>query len=88
MRRPWRGCVLGPAKLADFTWKQLLDLDACTRCGRCQDNCPAWLSGKPLSPKFVILDLQRHMHATAPAVLAGAEEPYGGVAMIGDVITR
>lgn len=78
----------GAAKLADFTWKQLLDLDACTRCGRCQDNCPAWLSGKPLSPKFVILDLQRHMNATATAVLAGAEEPYAGVTMIGDVISE
>lgn len=78
----------GAAKLADFTWKQLLDLDACTRCGRCQDNCPAWLSGKPLSPKFVILDLQRHMDATAQAVLAGAEEPYGNVSMIGDVIAE
>lgn len=78
----------GAAKLSDFTWKQLLDLDACTRCGRCQDNCPAWLSGKPLSPKFVILDLQRHMNATAAAVLAGAEEPYQGVNMIGDVITE
>ena len=78
----------GAAKLSDFTWKQLLDLDACTRCGRCQDNCPAWLSGKPLSPKFVILDLQEHMNATAKAVLAGAEVPYGNGAMIGDVITE
>lgn len=78
----------GAARLADFTWKQLLDLDACTRCGRCQDNCPAWLSGKPLSPKFVILDLQQHMNATANAVLARAEEPYGNVAMIGDVISE
>ena len=78
----------GAAKLSDFTWKQLLDLDACTRCGRCQDNCPAWLSGKPLSPKFVILDLQRHMNDTAKAVLAGAEEPYHGVSMIGEVITE
>jgi Fe-S oxidoreductase/nitrate reductase gamma subunit len=78
----------GAAKLSDFTWKQLLDLDACTRCGRCQDNCPAWLSGKPLSPKFVILNLQDHMTATATAVLAGAEAPYGDGAMIGDVITE
>ena len=77
----------GAGKLADFTWKQLLDLDACTRCGRCQDNCPAWLSGKPLSPKFVILDLQRHLHATA----AGAGSSNGeaaAVSMIGDVITE
>jgi hypothetical protein len=42
----------GAGKLADFTWKQLLDLDACTRCGRCQDNCPAWLSGKPLTQVY------------------------------------
>jgi Fe-S oxidoreductase/nitrate reductase gamma subunit len=76
----------GAASLADFTWKQLMDLDACTRCGRCQDNCPAWLSGKPLSPKFVILDLQRHMNATAAAVLRG-DEP-NGVSMIGDVISE
>jgi Fe-S oxidoreductase/nitrate reductase gamma subunit len=78
----------GAAKLSDFTWKQLLDLDACTRCGRCQDNCPAWLSGKPLSPKFVILDLQRHMNETAKATLAGADDPANGVSMIGDVITE
>ncbi|GIX47635.1 MAG: hypothetical protein KatS3mg131_1846 [Candidatus Tectimicrobiota bacterium] len=78
----------GAGKLADFTWKQLLDLDACTRCGRCQDHCPAWLSGKPLSPKFVILDLQRHMSATANAVLEGHPDPYGGVAMIGGVISE
>ena len=76
----------GAASLADFTWKQLMDLDACTRCGRCQDNCPAWLSGKPLSPKFVILDLQQHMNATAAAVLRG-DEP-NGVSMIGDVISE
>lgn len=79
----------GAGKLEDFTWKQLLDLDACTRCGRCQDNCPAWLSGKPLSPKFVILDLQRHMHATAGQVGAsGEEEATDSVSMVGDVITE
>lgn len=79
----------GAAKLADFTWKQLFDLDACTRCGRCQDNCPAWLSGKPLSPKFVILDLQRHMTATASAgSAADGEESADEGSMIGDVISQ
>jgi Fe-S oxidoreductase/nitrate reductase gamma subunit len=48
----------GVSKIEDFTWKQLLDLDACTRCGRCQDSCPAYLSQKPLSPKKVIQDLK------------------------------
>ena len=82
----------GAGKLEDFTWKQLLDLDACTRCGRCQDNCPAWLSGKPLSPKFVILDLQRHLHASAHTPSASgpgeADEASNGVAMIGDIISE
>ena len=50
--------TFGVNKIEDFTWKQLLDLDACTRCGRCQDNCPAYLSGAPLSPKKVIQDLK------------------------------
>ena len=52
----------GASKIENFTWKQLLDLDACTRCGRCQDNCPAYLSEKPLSPKKVILDLRTHLY--------------------------
>jgi Fe-S oxidoreductase len=39
----------------------LLDLDACTNCGRCQDRCPAWLTQKPLSPRKVIQDLKAHL---------------------------
>jgi Fe-S oxidoreductase/nitrate reductase gamma subunit len=51
----------GVSEIKEFTWKQLLDLEACTRCGRCQDNCPAHLSEKPLSPKKVIQDLRTHL---------------------------
>jgi len=51
----------GVANIKEFTWKQLLDLDACTGCGRCQDNCPAYLSKKPLSPKKIILDMKDHL---------------------------
>ncbi len=51
---------LGLGTIKDYTWKNLLDLDACTQCGRCQDVCPAYLSGKPLSPKWVILDTRNH----------------------------
>ncbi len=54
--------TFGVAKIQEFTWKQLLDLDACTRCGRCQDHCPAHLTEKPLSPKKIILDLKNHLH--------------------------
>lgn len=53
--------TFGAIYIKDFTWKQLLDLEACTRCGRCQDNCPAHLSGKPLNPKKVIQDLKTHL---------------------------
>jgi len=59
----------GVTKIEEFTWKQLLDLDACTRCGRCQDRCPAYLTEKPLSPKKLITDLKDHMHARAPQIL-------------------
>ena len=52
---------IGLGSIKDYSWKQLLDLDACTSCGRCQDACPAYLSGKPLSPKWVILDTRNHM---------------------------
>jgi Fe-S oxidoreductase/nitrate reductase gamma subunit len=54
--------TFGVTKIQEFTWKQLLDLDACTRCGRCQDYCPAHLTEKPLSPKRIILDLKNHLH--------------------------
>jgi Fe-S oxidoreductase len=54
---------IGTASIKDYSWKQLLDLDACTSCGRCQDNCPAYISGKPLSPKWLILDSRNHMLA-------------------------
>jgi len=58
--------LFGVAKIEDYTWKQLMDLDACTRCGRCQDVCPANYSGKALSPKQVILDLKDHLYETYP----------------------
>jgi Fe-S oxidoreductase/nitrate reductase gamma subunit len=60
----------GVSRIEGFTWKNLLDLDACTRCGRCADNCPANLSGKPLSPKKVIQDLKGHWLEEAPLLLA------------------
>ncbi|MCP4136856.1 MAG: 4Fe-4S dicluster domain-containing protein [bacterium] len=53
--------TFGVSKVEEYTWKQLMDSDACTRCGRCQDNCPAWLTEKPLSPKKLINDIKDTM---------------------------
>lgn len=49
----------GYQTIEDFTWKELLDLDACTKCGRCHEVCPARTSGAPLSPRDLILDLRQ-----------------------------
>jgi Fe-S oxidoreductase/nitrate reductase gamma subunit len=73
----------GVNRLDQFTWKDLLDLDACTECGRCQDACPAYATDKPLSPKKLVLDLRHDLHAqrlgqgreerreTSPSIIGG-----------------
>jgi Fe-S oxidoreductase len=48
----------GARSFEDFSWKDVLDLYTCTECGRCQSHCPAYLTGKPLSPKTLITDLR------------------------------
>ena len=65
--------VFGLGKIEDLSWKGLLDLATCTECGRCQSQCPAWATGKPLSPKQVILDLRDHAFAKAPWLLAASD---------------
>jgi Fe-S oxidoreductase/nitrate reductase gamma subunit len=59
----------GVSKLEEFTWKQIFDSDACTKCGRCQDGCPAYLTGKHLSPKKLVQDLKTHWLEKAPAAI-------------------
>jgi Fe-S oxidoreductase len=66
--------VFGLGKIEDFSWKGMLDMGTCTECGRCQSQCPAWATGKPLSPKQVILDLRDHAFAKAPYLLASSDE--------------
>ncbi|HET9089493.1 MAG TPA: (Fe-S)-binding protein [Acidimicrobiales bacterium] len=67
--------VFGAGTVKDFTWKQMLDFATCTECGRCQSVCPAWTTGKPLSPKLVIMGLRENMFASADYLLSGEGEP-------------
>jgi Fe-S oxidoreductase len=66
--------IFGLGKIEDLTWKGMIDLATCTECGRCQSQCPAWATDKPLSPKMLILDLRDHAFAKAPYLLAGSDE--------------
>ncbi len=70
--------VFGAGKIEDFKWKGWLDFTTCTECGRCQEQCPAWNTGKPLSPKLVITSLRNHAYAKAPYLLAGGSTDMAG----------
>ncbi|WP_028850426.1 (Fe-S)-binding protein [Thermocrispum municipale] len=72
---PDEDASFGRGAIEDFTWKGYLDFATCTECGRCQSQCPAWNTGKPLSPKLVIMDLRDHLFAKAPYLIGGKEAP-------------
>ena len=57
---------MGVGSIEDFTWKGLLDFTTCTECGRCQEQCPAWNTEKPLSPKMLVMNLRDAAYAQAP----------------------
>ncbi len=82
--------TFGVNKIEEYTWKQLMDSDACTRCGRCQDNCPAWLTEKPLSPKKLVIDIKDNMDERIPKIknLEKSEdkEKVESKALIGDSV--
>jgi Fe-S oxidoreductase len=59
----------GAATVPDLTWKQMMDTFSCTECGRCQDVCPAWSTGKELSPKLLIMGLRDQVFAEGPKLL-------------------
>ena len=65
----------GSSKLPDFTWKDILDAYTCTECGRCTDNCPAWNTEKPLSPRDIVVKLRHYASQERGAILGGGLEP-------------
>ncbi len=87
---------IGYRTLGDFTWKELVDLDACTKCGRCHVACPANVAGGPLSPRDLVLDLRQWVdqQSKIPTLLdrerrptpTGPLSPNGDTKLAGDVI--
>ncbi len=80
----------GAKDITQLTTKQLLDYDACTDCGRCQDQCPAWASGKPLSPRQLIQSAKAYMEERAPVLLAlegGVQAPEPARSLVQDFVT-
>ncbi|MDT0445054.1 (Fe-S)-binding protein [Streptomyces johnsoniae] len=82
---PDEDAQFGVSRIEHFSWKGLLDFSTCTECGRCQSQCPAWNTGKPLSPKLLVMSLRDQAHAAAPYLLAGetgevTERPLIGTA--------
>ncbi|MET9876470.1 (Fe-S)-binding protein [Actinacidiphila glaucinigra] len=75
---PGEDDVFGVSQVEQFSWKGILDFSTCTECGRCQSQCPAWNTGKPLSPKLLIMSLRDHAHAKAPYLLAGGGKTTEG----------
>ena len=81
--------TFGRGKIEDFTWRGMLDMATCTECGRCQSQCPAWNTGKPLSPKLLIMDLRDHLFAKGPILLGdGTSAAVTGVDEAGDESSR
>lgn len=70
--------ALGIDRIEQYSWKGLLDLDACVDCGRCEEACPAHKSGVPLSPRKLIRDLHDHLELVGPALLATRSAEAGG----------
>ncbi|WP_110181130.1 (Fe-S)-binding protein [Nocardioides solisilvae] len=70
--------TLGVGKLEDFSWKGILDFTTCTECGRCQSQCPAWNTEKPLSPKLLVMGLRDHAYAKVEGTESHAERVLVG----------
>jgi len=92
---PADDATFGVGAIEEMTWKDLLDVTSCTECGRCQSQCPAWNTGKPLSPKLVIKSLRDHAWAKAPYLMVAEGDRKGlsaevqteaAKSLVGDVI--
>ncbi len=80
----------GTGKVTQFSWKHLLDLYACTECGRCQEQCPAFLTGKPLNPKMIVVDSRENLFKTVRDAPSDRQRPAPQPAqkLIGEAVTE
>jgi Fe-S oxidoreductase len=78
---------IGVSKVEQFTWRQMLDFYSCTECGRCQDVCPAYNSGLPLSPKLLMMNLRDNLIVRGKALSRGSSNGALSEELVGDVIT-
>ena len=80
----------GVGTVTDMTWKQMIDTMSCTECGRCQDVCPAYATGKELSPKLLIMGLRDQLFADGPQALAASRggEPFAPTALVGSAVSE
>ena len=77
----------GLGRVSDLSWKNVLDLYACTECGRCEEQCPAAATGKPLSPKAVVSDIKRDLFDQADTLLSGCAEEIRPLVREGSPLT-
>jgi Fe-S oxidoreductase len=77
----------GLGKISDLNWKNVLDLYACTECGRCEEQCPANATGKPLSPKAMVSDIKHDLFEQSCALLAGRVEEIKPIVREGSPVT-
>jgi Fe-S oxidoreductase/nitrate reductase gamma subunit len=81
--------TLGVSKLTEFPRPRLVNVDACTECGRCQVVCPAHAAGQPLNPKKLVLDLQSFLTSSGPRLLGTASQGRDNgdaIAMVGGIV--
>lgn len=76
----------GVSEIEQFSWKDLLDIFSCTECGRCQEVCPAFEAGKPLSPKELNIDMRRHLKEKESYILHKGKKEWRGDNLIGEVV--
>jgi len=79
--------TFGLGRVSELNWKNVLNLYACTECGRCEEHCPASATGKPLSPKSVVHDFKADLFAQAEAVLAKNREAVSPMVREGSPVT-